>query len=198
MTDKILLKKENYAEAIEEVRRAIAEGKVVLYPTDTVYGIGCDATNELAVKRIYAIKGREGQKPLSVIMDGIAMIEYYCEVDDKQIITLKRYLPGPYTFILRLKRMIAASPTDRIGVRLPAHPFAREVVRKLGRPIVTTSANLSGQHEPTEFKMVNASIVNAVDLVVDGGPTKYAEPSTVIDLISKKVLRKGAGKYYKP
>jgi L-threonylcarbamoyladenylate synthase len=167
-------------------------GGLVVYPTDTLYGIGCDATSEEAVSRIRKAKGRDAAKPLSIIVFDLAAVEALCVTSAKQRQILSELLPGPYTFILKLKTSMPCSPDGTIGIRVPEHIFMRQVSREIKRPIVSTSANLSGEKEPAEAGDIAREIAEAADLIIDGGKCKYAQGSTVIDLIHSKVLRKGA------
>ena len=194
MTETIKLTKENEAEAIQETVNAVREKKIILYPTDTVYGIGGDATSDDVVAKIYEIKKRGEAKPLSIALADFASISKYCEVSPSQEEILKQCLPGPYTFILRLKKEIAASQTEKIGVRIPDNNFIRSVISAFGRPIITTSANLSGYREAFSFEDVEKIVLEKCDLAIDSGPTKYKQASTVFDLIQRKLLRQGAGR----
>jgi len=178
-----------------QIKEAILAGKVFIYPTDTLYGIGGNALDKNVVKKIYEIKKREGKKPLSVIMGSLAMVEEYCELSKVQTEVLINYLPGPYTFILKLKKPIPATETDKVGIRVPEHQFARRLSAQLNIPIITTSANLSGKKDAYQVKDIQKSILKAVDFVIDMGETTYKQGSTVVDLTEMKILRKGAGEF---
>ncbi len=173
--------------AVEVVLR----GGVILYPTDTVYGLGGDATNEEVVKRIHTIKRSSEDKPLSIILPDLSFVDEWCETGVFEDIVMKKYLPGPYTFIVKKRRNIflPASPYDTIGVRIPDHSFCLLLALKAGRPIISTSANFSGFPPPSSFEEVDKRLVEQVDLAVDGGPTKYRAPSTIVDLVHKKIIR---------
>lgn len=178
--------------AFEAALAAISAGGIVLYPTDTLYGIGCDATNAASVKKLRALKQRDSAKPLSILVSDFAMLLRYCRVSPEQEKILHALLPGPYTFILPLKKRLPVSETLEVGIRVPEHAFMRTVSRSLGIPIVTTSANLSGEPGADELTGVAREILSGCDLAIDGGKCKYAQGSTVIDLIRMKVLRRGA------
>jgi len=178
--------------AFEAALAAISAGGTVAYPTDTLYGIGCDATNKEAVKKLRALKQRDSAKPLSILVPDFASLCSYCNLTQGQEKIVQELLPGPYTFILPLKRRLPVSETLEIGIRVPEHAFMRAVSKQLGVPIVTTSANLSGAPDSPELKDVPREILSGCDLAIDGGKCKYAQGSTVIDLIRMKVLRKGA------
>lgn len=178
--------------AESEALRAIDSGKLVVYPTDTLYGIGCNALDAPAVALLRAAKGRDSAKPLSVIVADYPMLAAYCKLDGKQRHILHSLLPGPYTFILPLISPMPASPGMTIGIRVPEHFFMRQVSKKLAYPIVSTSANLSGGKEASELKEVDPAILGKAEIAIDGGKCKYAQGSTVIDLIAMRVVRVGA------
>jgi L-threonylcarbamoyladenylate synthase len=178
--------------AFEAALAAITAGGIALYPTDTLYGIGCDASNAAAVKKLRALKKRDSAKPLSILISDFAMLTRFCKLTHEQEKILHELLPGPYTFILPLKERLPVSDTLEVGVRVPEHAFMRAVAREAGIPIVTTSANLSGEKDAAELSSVAPEIVSGCDLAIDGGKCKYSQGSTVIDLIRMKVLRKGA------
>lgn len=183
---------DDYDTAKEAAKAIISSGGVLVYPTDTLYGLGCDATSKEAVEKIYSIKKREGKKPLSILVSDFGMVKKYCDVPPAHSKILHELLPGPYTFILSLREKLPVSDTLQAGVRVPEHMFMRQVAKELGVPIVTTSANVSGEKDAAELAGVNPEIAAAADLLLDGGKCKYAQGSTVIDLVQMKVLRKGA------
>jgi L-threonylcarbamoyladenylate synthase len=182
----------DYDTSLEAAVAAITAGGLVIYPTDTLYGIGCDALLADSVEKIHALKKREGRKPFSMLVTDYAMLSRYCHVSPAQEKILHALLPGPYTFILPLKNRLPVSESMEAGVRVPDHHFMREVSKQLALPIVTTSANLSGQPDAAEAGQIAPEIANGVDLLIDGGRCLYAQGSTVIDLIRMKVLRRGA------
>jgi len=159
------------------------KNSVFIYPTDTIYGIGCDASKSRLVKRIRRIKKRD-KKPFSVIAPSKKWILENCKADRK----LLKKLPGPYTLIFKLKKKAVAKEVnlgDSIGVRIPKH-WISKVVKKLGFPIVTTSVNITGKKPMTSLKEFEKL---KVDLILYEG-VKKGKPSTVIDGRSKKILRK--------
>lgn len=182
-------------DAVEKTVSAIKQGKILLYPTETVYGIGGDATNSEVVAKIYKIKHREGGKPLSVAFSDFYMLSKYIQMDQAQEASVKRCLPGPYTFIAKIKKRIAAAPGDMLGVRIPDHDFIRDVITKANVPLITTSANISGHEDAFTFSSVSKEVLDACDLALDGGATKYKQSSTVVDLMHHRLLRKGAGRW---
>ena len=183
----ITLTKEQFTKERHVYFMQLRMGAVFVYPTDTIYGIGCDATDKRAVRKIRDIK-RRYTKPFSVIAPSKKWIEENCDVDKKD---LKR-LPGPYTLILKLrdKKSITEEVNEgkvTIGVRIPDH-WISKIVEEYGRPVVTTSVNKAGEEPITEVKRVNNK---KVDFAIDEGRIE-GKPSTVIDLTGKKekILRK--------
>lgn len=176
--------------------RALREGKLLIFPTDTVYGIGGDATSAKVVEKVCAAKGRERKKPLAVVMSGLGMIREWCEVHEDEYKALMENLPGPYTFILKLKEGSGlAEQKGKIGVRVPNYFFLTKLVHDFGKPVIATSANRSGGKDPRNVKKIDARLLKAAALVIDGGETALKQPSTVVDLVERKILRKGAGKF---
>ena len=178
--------------AFEAALAAITAGGIVIYPTDTLYGMGCDAANAAAVEKLRALKQRDSKKPLSIIVSDFPMLLQYCGVSQAQEEIMHKLLPGPYTFILPLKQHMPVSETLEVGVRVPEHAFMRAVSKSAGAPIVSTSANLSGEKEASEPSGVAREIADGADLFIDDGKCKYSQGSTVIDLIRMKILRRGA------
>ena len=182
----------NYDEALSAARETVAAEGILVYPTDTLYGLGCNALSEKAVGRIYGIKKREAGKPLSILVADHAMLLQYCEVSAAQERVLHALLPGPYTFILELRKKMPTSKTMEVGVRVPEHMFMRQVSKEISLPIVTTSANISGEKDAAALKDIDKAVAAKADLLIDGGTCQYAHGSTVIDLVRMKVLRTGA------
>jgi len=184
----------------QEVHKAfeiIKEGGIILYPTDTVWGIGCDATNSEAVAKIYQLKQREESKSMIVLMNGEKMIyNVFKEVPEVawQIIDLSE---KPTTIILDEPRNVAANliASDKtLGIRLVKEPFCFKLMEKMKNPLVSTSANISGQPTPIAFKDISQEIIKGVDYVVNLHQNKIAgKPSTIIKLTKDsqvKVIRK--------
>jgi L-threonylcarbamoyladenylate synthase len=172
----------------ERLLREIKKGAVFIHPTDTIYGLGCDATNSEAVKKIREIKGRYNQ-PFSVIAPSKEWIIENCEVPKEGEEWLEK-LPGPYTLILKLKNDGAVCPETNpggcsLGVRIPQHWFS-VAVRDLGIPTITTSANPVGKDFMTSMDNLSSDISSAVDFAVYEGEKK-ASPSTIINLSEAKV-----------
>lgn len=185
------ISEDDFESAIDVIDPLLHSGGIFVYPTDTVYGIGGKADSADVVRKINAIKGSEPSKPLSVMVSDFGMIDEYCDTGIWEDVILKRYLPGPYTFILKLRKPIAASGTGRLGVRMPDSEFCRALCERIGEPVITTSANLSGRPAPVRFGDISAGIIEGAGLAIDGGETRYKGPSIVVDLVDEKVLREG-------
>jgi len=182
---------------INRVVECLKQGGVIVYPTDTIYGIGCDIFNKKGVKKIYQIKQRDPRKPFSFICSDLSDVSNYAQVSNFAFKTMKRNLPGPYTFVLEATRIVPDLLTTKqktVGIRIPDNPIAQAIVKELGHPLVTTSVNVSGEepiHDPAE---IQTSLGKMVDMVVDGG-ILLGDASTVISLIDDQVeiLRQGSG-----
>ncbi|MCK4621234.1 MAG: threonylcarbamoyl-AMP synthase [Desulfuromonadales bacterium] len=182
---------------INQVTECLRQGGVIIYPTDTTYGLGCDIFNRKGVKKIFQIKQRDSRKPFSFICTDLAEISNYAQVSNFAFKIMKRYLPGPYTFVLEATKIVPDSLSTRqktVGVRIPDNRICQEIVRQLGHPLVTTSANLSGESAPQDPRQIDENMGRMVDMVIDGG-ISLGEASTVISLIDDKieVLRQGRG-----
>ena len=161
------------------------KSSVLIYPTDTVYGIGCNAEKDVLVNRIFEIKGRGTKKPMSVIAPDKNWIRTHCIVSEE---TINKYLPGKYTLLVKKKDNRFLSTTtagmQTIGVRIPAHRFSK-LVEKAGVPFVTTSANPSGWDAPTTLSEIPLSLKDTVDILIDGGVLD-GTPSTLVDCTKEK------------
>ena len=182
---------------IRRVVEVLREGGVIAYPTDTVYGFGCSLYNKKGIERIYLIKRTEKNRPFSFICADLKDISLYCKVSNYAYKTMKRLLPGPYTFILEGTKLVPKIMLTRrltAGIRVPNNPICLAIVRELGHPIISTSAMLPGGEMLYDPAEIDSKLGNALDLVIDGGLC-VSEPSSVIDLTEDrpKVLRKGKG-----
>jgi len=176
---------------------SLRQGGVIAYPTDTIYGIGCDIFNRKGVKKIYQIKQRDPRKPFSFICADLSEVANYAQVSNFAFKIMKRYLPGPYTFVLEASRVVPDLLTTKqktVGIRIPDNPIALQIVRELGHPLVTTSANISGEDRWSDPEDIQQRLGKMLDMVVDGGMLT-GDPSTVISLVNDnaEVLREGAG-----
>jgi L-threonylcarbamoyladenylate synthase len=157
---------------IEDIKAALEvlqKGGVILYPTDTIWGLGCDAANEEAVRRIYAIKNREDSKSMLVLMENAALLERYVDEVPEIAYDLIELSDKPLTIIYDGARNMAKdliAEDGSIGIRITAEKFSSELIRRFKRPIVSTSANISGKPSPACFDEIDSEIIDAVDYVV--------------------------------
>jgi len=185
------LNEESLKEAVEVLNR----GGVLVYPTETVYGLGVDATNKEAVERIFKIKDREIGKPVSIAVASVEEAKKYCEWNEIAEKVARKFLPGPLTIILKRKNSLVEelNPDDKVRIRIPNHKFMLKILKEFDKPITATSANLSGGEEPINPEIVIKQIGDKVDLVLDDGECKEKIPSTVVDLSGGlKIYRAGA------
>jgi len=178
-----ILAKEDFEFRKEEILHKIKKGALFIHPTDTIYGIGCDATNSEAVAQVRAAKERQ-DNPFSIIAPDKDWIKENCELNGKAKKWLDK-LPGPYTLILNLKNKEAIAPNvnpgkDSVGVRIPDHWFAK-AVEELGIPIITTSVNKAGEDRMTSTEDIHVDIRARVDFIIYEGQ-KDGKPSTIVDL----------------
>src|SRR3989344_3869751 len=173
---------------VKQATQSLATGDLVIYPTETVYGVGVDATNQEAVKKLLKYKSRREGKPLSIAVTDRIMAEQYVELNDQAKKLYKRFLPGPYTIVSKGLGKLALgveSEFGTLGIRIPAYPLVLKLVEELGRPVTATSANASGEKRPYAVKDVldrlSEKQKKLIDLVIDTGTLPTNEPSTVID-----------------
>jgi tRNA threonylcarbamoyl adenosine modification protein (Sua5/YciO/YrdC/YwlC family) len=183
---------------IQRVVDQLERGAVICYPTDTGYGIGCDFSNQKAVKKINQIKNRPKGKPFSFMCSDLKHISNYAHVSNIAYRLLKKNLPGPYTFVLPGTKLVPkamATKQKTVGIRVPENPIARMLLETLGNPLINTSLP-SDDEEPgmADPYDIDIRFGNRVDLVIDGGDI-YPDPSTLIDLTGDYpvVLREGKG-----
>lgn len=191
MAEIIKLERRDFESALKKAEEIVNKDGILIYPTDTLYGIGGNAFSKRVVDRIREIKGTPVDKPYSVIMSDLKMIKEYCEVNEWQYSVMKKYLPGPFTFLLKYKKRMPVSTNHKIGVRVPASPFAHQLAEITKIPIVTTSANPTGCKPPCRLEEVDKKILDVVDLAIDGGGTEFLEASAVVDLVDKRIVRRG-------
>jgi L-threonylcarbamoyladenylate synthase len=193
------LKGEGDETRFRDAAEILKKGRLVAFPTETVYGLGADATNEEAVADIYRAKGRPSDNPLIVHIGTAAEIERYAEeVPESAWKCAEAFWPGPLTLIVRAKPgVFAPSVTaglDTVGLRMPAHPAALGLLKTSGLPVAAPSANTSGKPSPTCAEHVAADMGGKIPYILDGGPTGIGIESTVLDLTSEPpaILRPGA------
>jgi len=174
-------------EAIARAAQLLRAGKLVAFPTETVYGLGGDATNDGSVARIFAAKGRPRFNPLIIHVPDIEAARRLVEMGEDARRLADLYWPGPLTLVLRRRldcrvSLLASAGLDTLAVRIPAHPLAQALLRAVGRPLAAPSANRSGRISPTRAADVEAELGGRVSLILDGGPCRVGIESTVLDL----------------
>ena len=183
---------------ISQAVRYLRQGGVICYPTDTVYGIGCDIFNQKAVKRIYRIKQRSTDKPFSFMCADLKDLSKYCLVSNIAYRLMKKNLPGAYTFILPTLKIVPKIMTSKqrtVGIRVPDNAISRALIEELGNPILTTSAVVGDNEEPmSEAFEIEDRLGNQLDAIIDGGPV-YPAPSSIVSLLNDdiEILRYGKG-----
>ncbi len=182
---------------IQQAVQALREGHLIIYPTDTVYGLGCDLTSKRGVERIYQLKGNDKRKLLSFICPDLKEIAQYARVSTPAYKIMKRLTPGPYTFILEASRLVPKILLEKrktVGIRVPDHPICSRLLNALGKPIISTSATLAGQPYMNDIDEIADIFENTVEVLIDSGPGGL-EASSVIDLSGDRphVLRAGKG-----
>ena len=182
---------------INKVAEVLKEGGVIAYPTDTIYGFGCDIFNKKAIRRIYQIKKRQPSKPFSFICSDLKHISEYAQVTNYAYKTMRRLLPGPYTFILpgsKLVPKIMLTKRKTVGIRVPQNNICLAIVQALGHPIISTSVGLSGQEVLSDPLQIEEKFGSQIELTIDGG-SLINQPSSIISLLDDRpeVIRVGQG-----
>jgi len=182
---------------IRKVVEVLQQGGVIGYPTDTIYGVGCDLFNQEAVRKIHRLKKMEGKKPLSFICSDLKDISRYAYVSNYAYKMMKKLLPGPYTFILKATKLvpkIAMTKQNTVGIRIPDNKICLSLVRELGHPIISTSVYKPDESLYNDPAEIEERFAKQLDLVIDGGVI-VSEHSSIIDLTDEFpiVIRKGKG-----
>jgi tRNA threonylcarbamoyl adenosine modification protein (Sua5/YciO/YrdC/YwlC family) len=187
---------------IEEIKDALQDGAVMLYPTDTVYAIGCDLNVKSAVERVRRLKQLSNDKPLTFLCSSLSNIADYAWVSDPVYRIMRRLVPGPYTFLLPATKLVpklVMNPKRKTsGIRVPAHPVCQALLEALGNPIISTSAHLpneNGQTPMVEQARLFDEFDSLVDIIVDDGSEPSFEVSTILDLTGDEpvMVRQGLG-----
>ena len=184
--------------AAEPAARCLADGGLVAFPTETVYGLGADATNARAVARLYEAKGRPSFNPLIAHVSDLHAARQIAHFDDKSLRLAEAFWPGPLTLVLP---KIAGCPVsdlataglETVAVRIPAHPAARAILHAFGKPVVAPSANISGHVSPTTADHVFGDLAGRIDLIVDGGPVAVGVESTIVGCFNTSLLLRPGG-----
>ena len=182
---------------IRKAVEVLKSGGLVIYPTDTVYGMGCDLFNKRGIERIYEIQNRDRKQPLSFICADLKDISRYARVSDDAYKIMKRLLPGPYTFILEASRLvpkIILPKRHTTGIRVPDNRICQALVAELGSPVISASVKDEAGELLSDPRVIEERFGRRVDMIIDGGIIA-AEPSSVISLLDEgsEVLRAGKG-----
>ena len=184
--------------AVAAAARALGQGGLVAFPTETVYGLGADATNAAAIARLYQAKGRPAFNPLIAHVGELAAAMRIARFDAPAMELAKAFWPGPLTLVLPktdtcVVADLATAGLDTVAIRIPAHPVARDILRAFGRPVVAPSANLSGHVSPTIAAHVQGDLEGRIDLIVDGGAVAVGVESTIVGIFDAPMLLRPGG-----
>ena len=184
--------------AVAAAARVLADGGLVAFPTETVYGLGADAANPAAIARLYQAKGRPAFNPLIAHVGDLAAARKIARFDADAEKLAKRFWPGPLTLVLPKTEDctvadLATAGLDTVAVRVPAHPVARDILRAFGGPVVAPSANLSGHVSPTTAAHVEHDLAGLIDLIVDGGSVAVGVESTIVGCLAQPMLLRPGG-----
>ena len=182
---------------VEKAVQILEDGGLIAYPTDTYYGIGCDLFNKKGIDRLYALKDRERKKPFSFLCPDLSDVSKYAHVSNFAYRTMRQLTPGPFTFVLEATRvvpMMMQTKQKQVGIRVPQAPLMLEISRRLGRPVVTTSATDEEGLPLIDARDIKEALGNRLELILDGG-VQPNEPSTIVSLIGDRieVVRQGKG-----
>lgn len=185
-------------EAAEAAARCLANGGLIAFPTETVYGLGADATDARAVARLYAAKGRPSFNPLIAHVSDLQAARKIARFDERSLHLAETFWPGPLTLVLPKAdgcpvSDLATAGLETIAVRVPAHPVARDILHMFGRPVVAPSANISGHVSPTTAAHVLGDLGGRIDLIIDGGPVSVGVESTIVGCFETPLLLRPGG-----
>jgi len=180
---------------IASAARFVIGGGVIVYPTETVYGLGANALDDQSIMRVFLIKKRPLSMPIFLAVSSLEMLEKVAEIGEEDVTLLEQLFPGPVSVLVRKKSIVpdlltAGSPL--VGIRFPENEMAQKIIDLAG-PLTSTSANRTGSPPPSSASEVSREIADRVDLVVNGGKSTYSQPSTLLDLKKREIIRPGAG-----
>jgi L-threonylcarbamoyladenylate synthase len=184
--------------AVVAAARVLAQGGLVAFPTETVYGLGADATDAAAIARLYQAKGRPAFNPLIAHVGDLDAARKIGRFDAAAELLAEVFWPGPLTLVLPRSADcavadLATAGLDTVAIRIPAHPIARDILRAFGRPVVAPSANLSGHVSPTIAAHVHSDLAGRIDLIVDGGAVEVGVESTIVGIFDAPMLLRPGG-----
>ena len=183
---------------LKEPAKTIKNGGIVIFPTETVYGIGTNGLDENAVRRLYEIKQRPLNKPISLLVNSIDMINRVArDITELEYNLINKFFPGPLTIILKKKEIvpdIVTANLDTVGIRMPENEIALKLIEYAGVPIATPSANISGKPSGTNIKDIIKDFDSKADYIIDNGPSKIGLSSTIVQVINNvpHILRQGS------
>jgi tRNA threonylcarbamoyl adenosine modification protein (Sua5/YciO/YrdC/YwlC family) len=182
---------------IKQVADVLRGDGVIIYPTDTVYGLGCDINSRKALERVRRIKRMDNKRHLTFVFADLKQISFYAQVTDSGYRTLRRFLPGPYTFVLKATRLvprIVLTKRNEVGIRIPDNRVCQALVAEIGNPILSSSVRMPDDQLLDDPREIERIYKGQVDLIVDGG-VFLPEPSSIVSLLddSPAVLRVGKG-----
>ena len=185
-------------EAVAAAAKVLAEGGLVAFPTETVYGLGADATNPAAIARLYQAKGRPAFNPLIAHVGDLSAARQIARFDAAATALAEAFWPGPLTLVLPKTdgcavADLATAGLDTVAVRIPAHRIARDILRQFGGPVVAPSANISGHVSPTTAAHVLSDLAGRIDLIVDGGAVEVGVESTIVGCFDEPMLLRPGG-----
>lgn len=189
--------KELNEDNLKEIKEILDQDGIIIFPTDTVYGIGCNCYSEIALKKLYSFKNRPLTKPINVLADSISKIETVSkELKGKERELIEKYMPGDLTIIVDKKENVPDLLTanlDTVGVRIPNHEMALKILENYPYPLATTSVNLSGDSPGIEVSDFIEEFKDKVDMIVDGGKSPIGVASTIVRVENDqiKILREG-------
>jgi L-threonylcarbamoyladenylate synthase len=179
---------------VERAAQALRAGDLVVYPTETVYGLGADATDSDAVERVFELKGRSREKPVSMGIPDVERAREYTRPTEREVAFMREFLPGPVTVVVERGDAvpdILTAGRDRVGVRVPDSDVALELYENAGVPVTATSANLSGSGSVRQVSGLSDEVLDGVAVVVDTGETAGGQGSTVVDVSAGTIHRRG-------
>lgn len=183
--------------AVVEAAKVLHAGGVVMHPTETCYGFAVDVGNANALAKLYKLKGRDANKPVSILVKDLEMAKRYGEFSDKALSLAEKFWPGPLTILVPRSLNLSENfnkGQEFVGIRCPSHDFSRELVKVFGGPVTTTSANVSGEPPLYEAELESfGELADEIDLVVDGGEIPFNKPSTIVKVVGDnvEVIRQG-------
>jgi L-threonylcarbamoyladenylate synthase len=183
--------KENNPQSHKKAASVLSGGGVIIYPTETLYGLGALALNKESIKKIFNIKSRSYGKPVPILVRDKEMLFEFVEVNQEASRLIDKFLPGPLTLVLRKRKNLPdliSAGTGKIAVRISRHPFVRHLFDFISEPLTSTSANISGEENLFGFNEIHETFEDKVDLIVDSGNLPPSKGSTVIDLTVKPPL----------